>query len=288
MHSPHHGQIFQRHLRWAVLADRDTRMGATETQVGLRDCSHANEIVSSAHESCERRGEGHIVPHAQSHRRGNHLLLGNEHLEVSLRICFGELDGEGRVADLAVERDYIRASGAEGLQSVAVCLARGFFVALLIRGQIQRLGLRRRCRSLCLRLMNLYRDRAFSAEFGDRLLDLLIVERFAVPVLFVLDERDTAALHRLRNDKGGLLARLERFGVRPVDLIQIMPVDRDDMAAECACTCGIRFGIPAQLGLAALAKTVHIQDRDQVVELVVARLVKPLPDRALCQFAVAA
>ena len=57
-------------------------------------------------------------------RRGDHLLLGDVHLEEPLRVCVAEDLGEGRVRDLAVEGDDVAALAAERRQRLAVGLAR--------------------------------------------------------------------------------------------------------------------------------------------------------------------
>ena len=57
--------------------------------------------------------------------------------------------------------------------------------------------------------------------------------------------------------------------------------------AEGAGAGGVGGAVPAEVGLAALAQAVHVEDADQVVELVVGRLVERLPDRAFGHLAVA-
>src|SRR5205807_9353886 len=64
-------------------------------------------------------------------------------------------------------------------------------------------------------------------------------------------------------------------------------VEFNGVPAEGANAGGIGTRVPAELGLAALAETVDVEDRRDVVELVVRRLVERLPDRAFRDLAVA-
>ena len=73
---------------------------------------------------------------ADAHGDGgrDHLLLGDEHLEVSVGIGLGELLGKGGVAHLAIQRHYGRPS-AERLEGVAVGLSGGDLLPFLIGGE---------------------------------------------------------------------------------------------------------------------------------------------------------
>src|SRR5215470_15798230 len=51
---PHHREVFQGHLRWAVGADFGPGVGAAQPDVRLRDGRHADEVVGAG----EERGEG--------------------------------------------------------------------------------------------------------------------------------------------------------------------------------------------------------------------------------------
>ena len=74
-------------------------------QVGVGDRGHADEVVGAAEEGAERGGEGLPAPGLQADGGGDHLLLGDVHLEEAVGVLGGEALGVGRVADLAVERD---------------------------------------------------------------------------------------------------------------------------------------------------------------------------------------
>ena len=75
---------------------------------------------------------------------------------------------------------------------------------------------------------------------------------------------------------------------RLVDRAEVVAVDGDGAAAERLDPPGVRVQVPAQLGRAALAEPVDVDDRGQVGQPVVGRLVERLPHRALGHLAVAA
>jgi hypothetical protein len=75
--------------------------------------------------------------------------------------------------------------------------------------------------------------------------------------------------------------------VGAVDRLGVVPVDHDRMPTERLRALPVRVGVPAEHRLAALAEPVDIEDRRQVVELVVRSVVERLPDRSLGRLAVA-
>ena len=130
------------------------------------------------------------------------------------------------------------------------------------------------------------RDVADPAELLDR--GFRIVERLAVEAVLVLDRLHALALDRLGHDHGRRARRLEGLGVRGVDRLHVVAVDLDRMPAEGLRPLRVRVEIPAVHRLAALAEPVHVDDRDQVVELLVPGMLERLPHRALGHLAVAA
>ena len=130
------------------------------------------------------------------------------------------------------------------------------------------------------------RDVADAAELLDR--RVWVVERLAVPAVLVLDGLDALALDRAGHDHRRAACRLRRFLVRAVDLLDVVSVDLDRIPAEGSRALDIDARVPADHGLAALAEPVHVDDRSEVVELVVRRVLVGLPDRALRHLAVAA
>ena len=113
-------------------------------------------------------------------------------------------------------------------------------------------------------------------------------ERLAVPALLVLDLLDALALDRLRHDHGRDARRLGRFRVRAVDRVDVVAVDLDRVPAEGFRPVRVRVEVPAVHRLAALAEPVDVDDRRQVVELLVGRVLERLPHRSLGHLAVAA
>ena len=136
VHGTERGDVLERHLRRAVLADRDAGVRAGQADVRPRDRRHADEVVGAREERGERRGERHPAAHLHADRRGDHLLLGDEHLEVAVLVRLAEQLGVRRVRHLAVERDDVAAHRAERGQRLAVGLARRLLLADLVRRQL--------------------------------------------------------------------------------------------------------------------------------------------------------
>src|SRR5688572_12779804 len=103
-------------------------MRAGETDVGAGDCGHPDKVVGAREESGEAGGERDPVAYAHPHSRRDHLLLGDEHLEVASGKLLGELLGLGRVTDLAVEGDYVLPGATQRLEGSAVGPAGRLFV----------------------------------------------------------------------------------------------------------------------------------------------------------------
>ena len=212
VHRAEGGEVLERHLRWPVLADRDARVRAAELDVRAADRGHPDEVVGAREERGERRGERLPAAHLEPDRGGDHLLLGDVHLEVPLRMRLAEDLRVGRVRDLAVERDDVLARVAERLERVAVRLARRDLVAAdLVARQLDRSAAARRdVRPLTLGLRDLDHDVADPAQLLDRLLG--VVERLAVAAVLVLDRLHALALDRLRDDHGRQAGRLLGLG----------------------------------------------------------------------------
>ncbi len=259
-------------------------MRSGEPDVRLRDRRHPDEVVAPGHERSEGRREGHQPEHLHAHRGGDHLLLGDVHLEEAIGRGLLEVLRVRRVADLGVEHDDIGAGGAERLERFAVSLPRR-----------QRLGVRLEIRFLRpghrsgrprVGLDRRERARRARAELREGLLRLLGVEGLPVPALLVLEERDALPLHGLGDDDRGPL-RLPRLAERVVDRGEVVAIDDDRLAAERLHPRGVRVHVPFELGRASLAEAVDIEDRREVRKALVARMVEALPDRALGELAVA-
>ena len=110
-----------------------------------------------------------------------------------------------------------------------------------------------------------------------------------MPAFAVLDLRKTPALAGAGHDDGRLMAgQVARLGQGLVDGGDVVAVDDEDPGAERGRAGGVGVHVPAQVGGAALAEPVDVDDRDQVGQLVVGGLVQGLPDGALGHLAVAA
>src|SRR6266851_8918722 len=116
------------------------------------------------------------------------------------------------------------------------------------------------------------------AELLDRPLSHVRWERLAMPAVLVLDLREALALDRLGEDHGRLAGRREGVPVGAVDGGDVVAVDDYREAAERLHAAAIQVEVPAVLRLSTLAETVDVEDRGEVRELVVARLVEGFPD----------
>ena len=285
MHGPHHRQVLQGHLRWAVGADLGPGVGAAQPDVRLGDGRHADEVVGAGEERGEGGRERHVSADGHADGGRDELLLGDEHLEVTFGIGLGELLGVGGVAHLPIQGHHV-AAGADRGERLAEGQPGGDLGTQLIAGQAHLAagpdpggpGLRPRPAD---------REVPLPAQLDDGPLGHLRRQRPAVPALAVLHLGEPAALTGPGQDHGGL-ARAAHRGERLVDLAEVMPVDRNGTTAERLNPFGIRLQIPAQLGRAALAQAVHIDDRRQVAQPVVGRLVQRLPHRPFRHLAVAA
>ena len=110
-----------------------------------------------------------------------------------------------------------------------------------------------------------------------------------MPVGAVLDLGEAAALDGLGQDhRGPAVGGASGRGEGIVDGSHVVPVDLEHPGAECLRSAGVRAQVPAELGRAALAQAVDVDDRDEVRQLVVRGLVQCLPDRSLGDLAVPA
>ena len=79
---------------------------------------------------------GHPAAHLHADRGRDHLLLGDEHLEVAVLVRLAEEVRVRRVRHLAVERDHVAAQPAERGERLAVGLARRLLGAEVPGGQL--------------------------------------------------------------------------------------------------------------------------------------------------------
>ena len=109
-----------------------------------------------------------------------------------------------------------------------------------------------------------------------------------MPALLVLDRLHALALDRPRDHDGRLPRRRRRLGVRGVHRLDVVAVDLDRVPAERLGPRAVVVELPLVHRRAALPEPVDVEDRRQVVELVVPGVLERLPDRPLGGLAVAA
>ena len=81
-----HRKTCERHLRGSVGSDLHAGTGPAKRDVRLRDRCHPEEVVGPGEERGVRRGERDVASGAEPDPGGHQLLLGDEHLEVPLRV----------------------------------------------------------------------------------------------------------------------------------------------------------------------------------------------------------
>src|SRR5919109_2991246 len=226
------------------------------------------------------------MANAHTNGRGDQLLLGDEHLEIALRICLSELFGKCGVADFAVHGDH-GGPCAQRLESIAIGLPGSYFVSFLV------------CRQGYVRLPIFDRGHAGfgflavdpevtdATELSNSALRHIGWQRLPVPVLLVLDLAEAFAFDGTGDDHGGLTSSLPGLFQCLVDLLQVMAVDDDSAATEGLHPIAIHVGLPLILRWTTLAEAVDIEDRGEVGQPVETRLIQPFPDRALGELTVA-
>ena len=201
-------------------------------------------------------------------------------------MCLAEHLGVRRVRHLAVERDDVRAHRAERRDGVAVGLARRDLLAEVPGRQLPALRLEDVRLAVALRRADVDGELAVAAELLDRALGVL--ERLAVLAGLVLDRLDALALLRLGDDHRRAALGLRRLGEGGVDRLVVMAVDRDRVPAEGFRAAHVGVEVPADHRLARLAEPVDVDDRGEVVELLVSGVLEGLPHRALGHLGVSA
>ena len=109
-----------------------------------------------------------------------------------------------------------------------------------------------------------------------------------MPAVLVLDGLHALALDRPRHDDGRAAGNLCRLPERAIDLLDVVAVDFDRVPAESACPFDVHAGVPSDHRLASLSQAVDVDDRGQVVEPVVPRVLEGFPHRAFRRLTVAA
>ena len=116
---------------------------------------------------------------------------------------------------------------------------------------------------------------------------LALLQRLAVPTLFVFENGNTLPLHRARDDHRGPVFDFTTLIQGIHNLPHIMPVDGHAVPAEIFKPPAEGLHVPLELRLLALAQAVYVDDADQVMELVVGGDMRRFPYAALGRLAVA-
>src|SRR5438093_2685095 len=223
---------------------------------------------------------------AHTNRRGDQLLLGDEHFEVALRIGLRELLGEGGVAHLSVHRHH-RGPGSESFERIPVGFAGRHLVPFLIgrEGDVDLAILDGWLARLWFQSID--PEMTDPAQLRDGTLRHIWGQRLAMPAILVLDLSEALSLDGACDHHRRLSGSLPRLLQGLIDLLQVVAIDHDGAASERLDPVAIMVGLPFVFGWAPLAEPVDIEDRGEVREAVVAGLVEALPDGALRQLAVA-
>ena len=184
----HHGDVFQCHLRRAVLADAHPDVRADELEIGLRNARDANLVKRAGEKTRERGRKRHLAAGAKTGGHADHVLLGNETFRETVREFFEKLFGERGVFCVAIHRDNARVRSADAFKRGTVGFARCDQVTWFISdgrvaGRRGVVGRGQWCRR-----GNRNADAGFRAglKFGDGFGGFLLVQRFAVPAVLVL------------------------------------------------------------------------------------------------------
>jgi len=262
---------------------------ADQADAGPGDSRHPDEVVGPGEEGGEGRGERPVAAHADTHRRGDQLLLGDVHLEVPAGVRLGEKVGIGRVADLAVHRHHV-VTRAERGERLPVGLAGGHVLAAVVDRRLDLgpgpvepggsgLGWPRAADGKV----------SLAAELDDGPFGHVGRERPAVPALPVLDLGEASALAGTGQDDGRpFAAEVACPGDGLVDRGDVVTVDGVHPGPERLRPAAVGIGVPGKLRGAALAEAVDVDDGDEVGQLVVRGLIEGLPHRPFGHLAVAA
>ena len=125
-------------------------------------------------------------------------------------------------------------------------------------------------------------------ELGNGLVDLLaFLERPAVPAVLAFDRRDAFALDRPGKNHRRVVLGGARGGKRVEQRLDVMAVDDHRVPAEGVPPRGNFVHPVFELGVAALAERVHVDDAAEVVELVIEGDIRRFPHRAFSHLTVA-
>ena len=123
---PEHGDVLQRHLAGAVLADGDAAVTADHVEVCLGDDAHPQVVEAAGQKGRKSGGEGDCsVPAGHSDADTEHVLLADEALDVAVLVDLQQLLGEGGVLHVPVQRHHAGVRRGQLVQRRAIRLSSG-------------------------------------------------------------------------------------------------------------------------------------------------------------------
>src|SRR5665213_4555964 len=263
----HQRNVFQRHLRRAVFANADADVRADELQIGLRNSGDANLVGGAGEERRERRGERHMAARGVADRDGDEVLFRDETFNGAFGKFLEKFFRESGIFGVAVQCVDARIGLAEADERRAVGFARGDLVAQLVadgriargRGEIWRGQRRRRG--------NRHAEAGLGAwrKFRDGLRGFFLVQRLAVPAVFVLQKGYARAFVSLGDDH-------QRFVVQADaaqdfhDFLDVVAVNGFYAPAEGVKAFRINADVVAERRGLALAEAVGVHDGDEIVQ----------------------
>ena len=238
-------------------------MGTAELEVGFGNRRHPDEVVCTAEECAERRCERLPAAGLHADGGGDHLLLGDVHLEEPVGVLGRESFRVGRVADLAVERDDALVDRSEPGQGVAVGAAGRDLLAELVARALDRLARDLVGGGLASGVATSIRSErsppssatAASGSSSGLPCHPSLSSTAATPEPFLVRAKITAGFG------GG-----KRRRVGGVDLVDVMAVDLVDVPTVGRHPGRPGRGVPFVHRRAALTEPVDVDDRDQVGE----------------------
>lgn len=275
--SPEEGQVLESHLAGPVLADADPGVAAHDLDVLLADAQDPDLVGSPGEEGGEGAHERSLVPAGDPCSHADHVLLRHETLNELVGPGVQQRNGEGRVLHVPVESDDAAVGLGQGGQRVAVGLSRGNQrVGLVPQLDSRSLGRLLDSDGLGLHVLFVLRDLALN-ELADGA-DDFGGDRSAVEVELVLDADEVLALEGLGDDDGGLARVLLGLFDGLLDLDDIVAVDHVDVPAEAGPPRLVDVNLVLERCRLRLAQSVAVQEGNHVVQLVIGREGRSLPD----------
>ena len=265
----------------------------------MADRRHSNEVVGARQKAGEGRGERNLSLTGQAHGRADHVLLGDKVLEEAVGELRPELVGEGRVLHVRIKHHNQRIRFAQPHNSGAECLTSrhrvceivvgghyGCPFALALQFEDERfLSWQWLFRPPNLGGMAIRQERG--VQFRERFVRFrTLLKGLAVPVHLVFDERHSLALQGAREDDGGTVLCLRRLVECVQERLDVVPIHWQRVPPEAAPPSAVGLDVVLQEGGIALAETVDIDDRAEVIELKMHCQLGRFPVGALDGFAI--